>query len=53
MKGVKTGKVLKPVRLPDEVNSWLEKRAEYNGGTVSAEIARLFREQMENEKAGA
>jgi hypothetical protein len=50
MPQVKAGKVIKPVRLPDEVFGWLTKRAEYNGATVSAEIGRLIREEQAREQ---
>ncbi len=50
---VKAGKRIVSGRLPVEVEAWLRKLAEYNASTISAEIARLCREQMENEKAGA
>jgi hypothetical protein len=45
MPQVKAGRVLKPVRLPDEVFGWLEKRADYNGATISAEINIAVREK--------
>jgi predicted transcriptional regulator len=53
MPQVKAGKVLKPVRLPDEVYGWLEKRADYNGSTPSAEINIAVREKMEREAQAA
>jgi hypothetical protein len=53
MPQVKAGKVLKPVRLPDEVFGWLKKRATYNGATISAEIVIACRERMEREAQAA
>jgi hypothetical protein len=52
MAQLKPGKVLRPIRVPDEVNSWLERRAEYIGATVSAVVVNAVRTQMEAE-AGA
>jgi hypothetical protein len=49
MPQVKAGKVLKSVRLPDAVFSWLEQRAEYHGTTLSGEIATAVRDRMERE----
>jgi len=37
------------VRLPDDLVGWLERQAIYNGGTVSSEIAKNCRKQMEAE----
>jgi hypothetical protein len=53
MRNVKLGKVIRPVRLPDEVVGWLEKRATYNGATLSAEIVSAVRERMEREAQAA
>ena len=50
MKGLKEGKTLKPVRLPDEVFNWLEQRAAKNGTTISGEISTTCRERMEKEQ---
>jgi hypothetical protein len=37
------------VTMPHDVRKWLQKRAKYNGGSVSAEIVRTTRERMANE----
>ena len=37
------------VTMPLDVRKWLQERAKYNGGSVSAEIVRTARERMENE----
>jgi hypothetical protein len=41
------------VTVPPEVREWLEERAKYNGGTISAEAVRSIRERMERERAAA
>lgn len=41
------------VTVPREVRQWLEERARYNGGTLSAEVVRSMRERMERERAAA
>jgi hypothetical protein len=40
------------VTVPREVREWLEERARYHGGTISAEVVRSARERMKRE-AGA
>jgi hypothetical protein len=40
------------VTVPRDVREWLEDRARYHGGTISAEVVRSARERMERE-AGA
>ena len=37
------------VTMPLDVRKWLQERAKYNGGLVSAEIVRTARERMANE----
>ena len=37
------------VTVPHEVRQWLEERARYHGGTISAEVVRSARERMERE----
>ena len=37
------------VTMPLDVRKWLQERAKYNGGSVSAEIVRTARERMANE----
>jgi hypothetical protein len=39
------------VTVPPEVRRWLEERARYNGGTMSAEVVRSVRVRMEREAA--
>jgi hypothetical protein len=39
------------VSIPADVREWLEERARYNGGTISAEACRSIRERMEREAA--
>ncbi|WMT70969.1 hypothetical protein [Bradyrhizobium sp. Ash2021] len=39
------------VTVPADVRLWLEERAKYHGGTLSAEIVRCVRERMERELA--
>jgi hypothetical protein len=46
---VKEGKQIVAVRSPHEVVDWCKKRADYNGGTVSAEFVSAVRERMERE----
>jgi hypothetical protein len=41
------------VTVPPDVRKWLEERAKYNGGTLSAEAVRSMRERMERERATA
>jgi hypothetical protein len=41
------------VTVPLEVRQWLEERARYNGGTLSAEVVRSIRERMERAAATA
>jgi hypothetical protein len=41
------------VTIPLEVRDWLQERAKYNGGSLSAEIVRSARERMERERAAA
>jgi len=50
---VKDGKEVVPYRGPKPVVSWLRRRAEYNGATISAEITAAVRERMDREKAHA
>jgi hypothetical protein len=38
---------LRSVRLPDDLVEWLAERARHNGGTISTEIARHFRQLMD------
>jgi hypothetical protein len=47
MAHVKAGKVLRSVRLPDDLVDWLAEQARHNGGTISTEIARHFRQLMD------
>jgi hypothetical protein len=47
---VKEGKQIVAVRSPHEVVDWCKKRADYNGGTVSAEFVSAVRERMERER---
>jgi Arc-like DNA binding domain len=35
------------VTMPLDVRKWLEERAKYNGGSVSAEIVRTARERVD------
>jgi hypothetical protein len=37
------------VTMPLEVRDWLQERAKYHGGSLSAEIVRSARERMERE----
>jgi hypothetical protein len=37
------------VTVPRDVREWLEERARYHGGTLSAEVVRSTRERMERE----
>jgi hypothetical protein len=39
------------VTVPPDVRTWLEERARYNGGTMSAEAVRSMRERMDRERA--
>jgi hypothetical protein len=39
------------VTVPRDVRDWLEERAKYHGGTLSAEVVRSTRERMERESA--
>ncbi len=41
------------VTVPLEVREWLEDRARYHGGTLSAELVRSARERMERETTNA
>jgi hypothetical protein len=41
------------VTVPRDVREWLEERARYHGGTLSAEIVRSARERMERERTAA
>ena len=41
------------VRMPVRHIAWLEKRAEENCTSVTAELIRAVNERMESEKAGA
>jgi hypothetical protein len=41
------------VTIPRDVREWLEERAKYHGGTLSAEAVRSMRERMERERATA
>jgi hypothetical protein len=41
------------VTIPADVREWLEERARYNGGTISAEACRSIRERMERERVNA
>lgn len=41
------------VTVPLDVRTWLEERARYHGGTLSAEAVRSMRERMERERAAA
>jgi hypothetical protein len=50
---VKEGKEIVAVRSPHDVVAWCKKRADYNGGTVSAEFVGAVRERMEREAAKA
>jgi hypothetical protein len=46
---VKEGKQIVSVRSPHDVVDWCKKRADYVGGTVSAEFVSAVRERMERE----
>ena len=35
--------------VPQEIRDWLQERAKYHGGSLSAEIVRSIRERMEPE----
>ena len=50
---IKEGKTVVSDRGPTEVIGWLEKRADYNGATISAEISSAVREKMEREAQAA
>jgi hypothetical protein len=39
MANVKEGKVIIHARTPEEANGWLEKRAAYNGSSISVKIS--------------
>jgi hypothetical protein len=39
------------ITTPRDVREWLEQRARYHGGTISAEAVRSIRERMERERA--
>jgi hypothetical protein len=39
------------ITVPLDVRQWLEERARYNGGTISAEAVRSMRERMERERS--
>ena len=41
------------VTVPLDVRQWLEDRARYHGGTISAEVVRSARERMEREGGAA
>ncbi len=41
------------VSCPPDVREWLEKKARYNGGTMSTEAVRAIRERMDRERASA
>jgi hypothetical protein len=41
------------VTVPRDVREWLEERARYHGGTLSAEVVRSTRERMERERGAA
>jgi hypothetical protein len=41
------------VTVPFDVREWLEERAKYHGGTLSAEVVRSARERMERELGSA
>ena len=41
------------VTVPRDVREWLEERARFYGGTMSAEAVRSMRERMEREHAAA
>jgi regulator of protease activity HflC (stomatin/prohibitin superfamily) len=47
---IKEGKTVVSYRGPTEVVGWLEKRADYNGATISAEISSAVRDKMERER---
>ena len=38
------------VSMPFDVRQWLEGRARYHGGTMTAEVVRSVRERMERER---
>lgn len=41
------------ITVPREVREWLEQRATYHGGTLSAEALRCIRERMERQRGAA
>jgi hypothetical protein len=41
------------VTVPRDVREYLEERAKYHGGTLSAEAVRSVRERMERERTAA
>ena len=41
------------VSMPFDVRQWLEGRARYHGGTMTAEVVRSVRERMEREGSKA
>jgi hypothetical protein len=47
MNAVDSRRVL--VTIPVEVKDWLQERAKYHGGSLSAEVVRSARERMERE----
>jgi hypothetical protein len=46
MSNVKSGKRVRMIRLPVDLDRWLANKASVNGGTVSTEIARECRKLM-------
>jgi hypothetical protein len=53
MSDVKAGKRIRVIRLPVDLDKWLDDKATNNGGTVSTEIAREFRKLMNAEAKNA
>ncbi len=46
MSDAKKGKRIRMIRLPLDLDKWLDDKATVNGGTVSTEIARECRKLM-------
>ena len=47
MTTVKSDKRIQMIQLPDDLADWIAKLARRNGGSVSTEIARHFRQLMD------